>query len=38
MLREKKNLLKKAKEIIREAALRQSGNRKLAQAGAAETR
>ncbi|MCK5550725.1 MAG: cytochrome c oxidase subunit II [Hyphomicrobiaceae bacterium] len=38
ILREKKNLLKKAKEIIREAALRQSGNRKLAQAGAAETR
>jgi cytochrome c oxidase subunit 2 len=38
MLREKKNLLKKAKEIIREAALRQSGNRKLAQASAAETR
>ncbi len=38
ILREKKNLIKKAKEIIREAALRQSGNRKLAQASAAETR
>jgi hypothetical protein len=36
MLREKKNLLKKAKEIIREAALRQSGNRQLAEASAAE--
>ena len=34
-LREKKELLKKAKQIIREAALRQSGNRKLAEFSAA---
>jgi cytochrome c oxidase subunit 2 len=35
-LREKKELLKKAKQIIREAALQQTGNRKLAEVSAAE--
>jgi hypothetical protein len=33
-LREKKELIKKAKQIIREAALRQRGNRKLAEVNA----
>lgn len=37
-LREKKELLKKAKQIIREAALQQTGNRKLAEVSAAEPR
>jgi len=35
-LREKKELIKKAKQIIREAALQQTGNRKLAEVSAAE--